>query len=571
MDRAALVSWYRRMHRRLFASGLCAAGISLAGAGCSHLNQAGTAHATPAAAATPAASETPGADNRDGRIVPAGATDSANPAGQGDTGGTVVQASAKQVSELPAISPDRGGSTTGVSQLPAPRPMTDPAVPLSTPAADAPTLPIGLDTVFHLAQDQNAQVGIARAKVRQAYAEKDVASLKWLPDVYVGTAWYRHEGGIQNEDGTLTHSSTGAMFAGGELDGRFDVQAIAYEQINAQRKVWQQRGELSRVTSETLLDASDTYIDWLTARSGEAVALKIQDMLKELLSRARDFAKAEPGRQVEVHRIEAELASDEQTLSRLRQQAAAAEAKLLYVLGLNPCSHLEPIDTKLLPFDLLDAAPPTCDLIAQALRTGPGVREMEGLLALIQQGIERSKGPAKYLPVFEARVAEGAFGAGPGDEMTWDNRLDLCLQARWNLTGFASACDRRRAAQAQVDQANLAYQDLRGKLAAGVSASRAEILSGRDQIAQTERQIRDAGQAYELSRERYRQNVQGSSASEVLLSVNAFMRAQTTYLTVTNAYDKAQLRLYVLLGPGAAACGPAVEPVQLPNAPRAAQ
>ena len=62
-----------------------------------------------------------------------------------------------------------------------------------------------------------------------------------------------------------------------------------------------------------------------------------------------------------------------------------------------------------------------------------------------------------------------------------------------------------------------------------------------------------------------------SAASEVLLAVNAFMRAQTTYLTVTNAYDKAQLQLFVLLGPAAAACGPAVEHVQLPNAPRPAQ
>jgi outer membrane protein TolC len=562
MDRAALVSWYRRMHGRLLASGLCVAGISLAGAGCSHLTHADAAHPTPTAVSAPAAAETPAAaDNHDGHIIPAGATDPANPDAKGDhVGAVVVLASANEVSELPAISPDRGGSSAGAGQVP------PPAV-----AADATVLPIGIDTVLHLAEEQNAQVSIARAKVRQAYAEKDVASLKWLPDVYVGTAWYRHEGGIQNEDGTLTRSSTGAMFAGGELDGRFDVQAVAYEQINAQRKVWQQRGELSRVTSEMLLDASDTYIDWLTARSGEAVALKVQGMLKELLNRTRELAKAEPGRQVEVHRIEAELDGEQQALLKLHQQASAAEARLLYVLGLNPCSHLEPIDTKLLPFDLIDASPPTCDLVAQALRTGPGVREMEGLLSLIQQGIERSKGPGKYLPVFEMRMAEGGFGAGPGDQMTWDNRLDLCLQARWNLTWLVSACDRRRAAQAQVDQANLAYQDLRGKLAAGVSVSREAIQSGRDEIAQAERQLRDAGQAYELSRERFRKDVQGSSASEVLLAVNSFMRAHTSYLTATNAYDKAQLQLMVLLGPGAVPCGPAVERVQLPNAPRQAQ
>ena len=139
-------------------------------------------------------------------------------------------------------------------------------------------LPIGLDTVFRLAEEQNPQVALARARVREAYAEKEVAS-RWLPDIYVGTAYYRHEGGIQNEDGTLTHSSTAAMFAGLEIDGKLDVREFAYQKVNAQRKVWQQRGELSRVTSETLLGAASTYIDLLTARTGEAIAREIEGKL----------------------------------------------------------------------------------------------------------------------------------------------------------------------------------------------------------------------------------------------------------------------------------------------------
>src|SRR5205085_5040776 len=125
-----------------------------------------------------------------------------------------------------------------------------------------------------------------------------------------------------------------------------------------------------------------------------------------------------------------------------------------------------------------DASVPSSELVAQVLASGPGIREMEGLLALIQESTERSAGASKYLPIFEVRMAEGGFGAGAGDRMDWDNRWDLGLQARWNLSDFFTRCERQRALQAKVQQAHLAYQDLRGKLTLGVQDSHETIVAG---------------------------------------------------------------------------------------------
>jgi outer membrane protein TolC len=421
------------------------------------------------------------------------------------------------------------------------------AIPPSLPEASH-ALPISLDTVFRLAEEQNPQIALARERVREACAEKNVAD-RWLPDIYVGTAYYRHEGGIQNEDGTLTHSSTGAMFAGLEIDGKLDVREVAYQKVSAQRKVWQQRGELSRVTSETLLSASSTYIDFLTARTGEAIAREMAGHLRSMLDHARRTAAVEQAVEVDVSRIQAELDSQEQTIVRVRSQASAAIAKLNYLLGLDPCGELMPVDSRLVAFELVDATPPTEYLMKKALSSGPGIREMEGLLALIQESIEKSKGPGKYLPIFEVRMGEGLFGAGAGDDFNWDNRWDLGLQARWNLTEALTARDRKRVAQAKVQQAHLAYQDLQGKLAAGVQEARETILAGRDEISFGERQIRDARHAFELSDRRLRLNPQPSSYSEALLALQALGRGQVNYLSALNAFDKAQLRLLVLLGP----------------------
>src|SRR5262249_26686921 len=47
-------------------------------------------------------------------------------------------------------------------------------------------LPITLDTVLRLAEDQNGQIALARARVAEADAEVDLAGKRWLPDLYLG-------------------------------------------------------------------------------------------------------------------------------------------------------------------------------------------------------------------------------------------------------------------------------------------------------------------------------------------------------------------------------------------------
>ncbi len=450
------------------------------------------------------------------------------------------------------------GPTTPLRPMLASRTAVDPAIAQAsyqtgagatlTGVMPAKTLPISLDTVLRLAQDQNSQIQLAREKLQEAFANRDVASKRWLPDVYVGSAYWRHEGGIQNEDGTLTNSSFGGAFAGTEIYARVDIRDLAFQKIDAERKIWQQKGELSKFTSENLLDAATTYIDLLAARSGEAVAVTLQRHLEELLERAQKLAKIDPGAEVEVERIESELASQQQILRKTREAAVAASARLVYLLGLEPCAELTLLDPQLAPLDLVDASASCCDLVAQAWATGPGIQEMEGLLNLIHESSERARGLCQFLPVVEMCMDEGAFGAGPGDQMEWVNRWDMVVRARWNLTNLATARDRKRVMQSKIQQAHLSYQDLRGKLAAGVEASRESSLSGLDQVRFGRTQIEHAQKAYERSNYRLINNIKGRSPSEVLLAIRALGGAQLNYLNAVRDYDKAQIRLLILLG-----------------------
>src|SRR5205823_1499231 len=149
--------------------------------------------------------------------------------------------------------------------------------------------------------------------------------------------------------------------------------------------------------------------------------------------------------------------------ARLREQGDAAAMKLAYLLGLPYDAQLVPTDRTFAPIDLVDATPPTEALVRRAVTEGPGVRELEGLLNTIQGGIAELEGPKKFMPTLQLNAVEGAFGAGPGARLDWDNRFDLGLQARWNLTEFITARQKRQLAQSKLAQAHLSFEDLQAK------------------------------------------------------------------------------------------------------------
>ncbi len=476
-----------------------------------------------------------------------------------------VVARGQDADRLPSLQPlrkDLWTDTPAPVATPAPTPATTPVpgVPASgspsgpsvekpgAPVADHAILSVTLDCVLRLAEEQNPQMALARERVNQAFAEKDLADQRWLPDIHVGTGYYRHEGGIQDQDGTLIRSSTGALIAGADLAAQFDPRATAYAKLDAARRTWQQKGELRRVTAEILLDAAGTYIDLLAAHSGLAIARSLDGDLKSLQSRAEKLANLERGARVEVVRIDGEITCQAQLVRKLEGQARAASAKLAYLLGLDPCTEIIPADETLVALTLADADVSCCELVAKATACGPGVKEMEAILCLIHKGMEDAAGPSRYLPVVTAQALEGTFGAGPNGGLTFTNRFDLGVQARWNLTELLTADTQRRIGSSVAAQAHLTFADLKGKLTLAVQEARESILSGREQLRLAEEQIKHAQTATELSELRLREAIQGSSFSEVLLSQRAVAAARANYLSVLRDYDKAEIRLMVLTG-----------------------
>jgi len=409
-------------------------------------------------------------------------------------------------------------------------------------------IPISLDTVLQLAQDQNGQVRIARMRVEDALTDKEWASKHWIPDLFVGIGAYRHDGGIQDFQGNLLRSHYGNAFGGLELSGKYDWKQVLVRRVEAERRVWQQKGELSRLNNETLLDASTTYIGLLAARSGIAVSLETEMRLKDLLDHTDRLAMVDPGVRIEVSNVERELMAQTVLTVKMREASKAATAKLAYLLGLNPCCEFIVADGKLVPIVLVDTKQPVHNLVDQALERGPGVREIEGLLRSVEAARNANYGLTHWMPAIEMNVSEGSFGAGPGGRIDWSNQFNAGIHMRWNLNEFYYSKLKRHQADANIQQVHISYQDLRAKLTLGVQEARDAIVSGQEQIGLAEKHIRFAEESYKLSEARLKENVKGRSSSEVLLALRTLGAARLEYLQAVRDYDKAQLRLLLLVG-----------------------
>src|SRR5439155_18949234 len=135
----------------------------------------------------------------------------------------------------------------------------------------------------------------------------------------------------------------------------------------------------------------------------EGYARDARAKLETVYKSARGLAEAE-GTAVAralADSLNASLRTHDQAVLKFKQQGDAASAKLAYLLGLDMHTVLVPVDDHLVPIDFVDAAFPTEVLVERALETGPGIQEVEGLLATIQTALDKAQGPGKWMPSLE--------------------------------------------------------------------------------------------------------------------------------------------------------------------------
>jgi outer membrane protein TolC len=461
---------------------------------------------------------------------------------------------------------------------------------LAPPAPDPGMrpLPITLSAALQLANANAVDIAAAGERVRVALAQLNQARVLWVPTVTAGMDYSRHDGRIQNAEGTLIDVSRGnLMFGAGTGIGTAAVISpndAIFAPLAARQTLRSREADLQAAANDTLVAVSDAYFTVEQARGELAGAEDTTRRTEELVRRVSRLATGlvPP---VEAVRAEAELARRQQAELLARERWRTAGAELLRVIRLDPTAQVEPQEPPQLLVSLVDLTRTVDDLVVLGLTNRPELAsrqaQVQATLTLLRQERLRPLVPSVLLRGWSTPVtgtlAVGTFGGGPNGRIgDFGYRGDIDVQLLWQFDNLGLG-NRARVQQREAEN-RLAVIELfrvQDRVAAEVAQAFAQAQLAARRVAVAERGV-------SLALDSVEKNLTGLSQTrrvgemvqlvvrpqEAVAAVQALAQAYTDYFAAIGDANRAQFRLYRAIGQPAQ-CVPWAEPTTADHPPDA--
>jgi len=496
-------------------------------------------------------------------------------------------AEAAQAAPTPAPDPDTPALPDDAPAGPAgDAAATAVAIPPSPPTIlDPATRPIDLNTALRLAGVQNPQLLIARQRVAEAAALRQLAAVQILPSLNFGMNYDSHTGTLQQSNGNILSVNRSAVYtglgAGAVAAGTLSVPGVllegnvavgVYGLLTSRQLVAQRQFASEAVRNQVFLATALGYSELLRAEGRRAVAVQVRDEAKRVADLTAAYDKAGQGRRADAHRALTELEAREADVQGAEGAILIASARLCNVLNLDPSIRLRPTDAALVPAPIVPDPTPVGQLIALALLQRPELKERR---AVIREALLVLEG-ARVLPFSPTvLIGFGAGGFGGGSNLVrpvfggFGGRSDFDVMAYWTLrnlgVGNASMVNLARARVGVTRYQEIAVLDqVRAEVAEAAARTHARFA----QIGTAERAVLSGARGFREDLLRIENTV--APAIETVDSLRLLARARYAYLDSIVDYNRAQFELYVALGqPPAASLAHAVPAsgVNPPGAP----
>lgn len=440
-----------------------------------------------------------------------------------------------------------------------PKPRTDEA---AAEPVQGVTSGIGIEfgTALAMAAGQNPRVGLAQARIDEAYANLAASRAMWLPSIRAGGNYHKHEGRIQDVAGNIIETSRGSVYGG---LGAFAVGAGSpavpgvYANFRVSDAVFQPRiaraaasareFAADATTHEVMLAAALAYVDLLDASQSRAIAEETLRNAQALADLTARFAKEGQGTGADSDRARSELAVRQNNVARADEAMQVASARLAELLSQDPTILLVPREPAIAPIDMQPRDMPAQDFVALGLTNRPELAECRHLVAEAVERLHRER-LAPLLPSVLLGASYGTTGGGLGSRLDrFGDRADFDAVAYWELRNLGlGERAARRGAHSRIDQAQFEQVRVMDRVAR-------EIVEAHAQSVQRYRQISTAQQGIAAARDSFRKNFERIREGqglplEALQSIQALDQAQREYLRAVTSYNQAQFSLTRALG-----------------------
>jgi outer membrane protein TolC len=456
------------------------------------------------------------------------------------------------------------------------------------PAETDRALPINLATALRLADARPVIIEAARAAVETEYGLYEQARVLWLPSVYLGVDYQRHDGGQLNFlTGQTILGPRNQFLAGGGARAVFALTDAIYAPLAERQLLLARNLEVQTAKNEALLSVAVAYFDVQQARGILAGTL-------DSVARARDLARrvGALGRgltpRIEVERVDTLLADLEQQAASARQDWLTSSATLTRVLRLDPAAVVLPLEPPHLQVTLISPKEAVDALVPVGLTNRPELATQQAVvqatLARLRQERMRPLIPSLVLSANatpEEFLGAGVYGTGSSSLNHWSGRSDWDAEVVWEFRnlGFGNRglVTQRRGEQRQALVELFRIQDL---VAAEVAQAHAQVEAAAVRVRRAETGLKAAVASYEGNLKGLSQTVRAGELlqlvnrpQEVVAALQQLQQAYINYYTSTNDYNRAQFRLFRALGYPAQdlACGASFGPVMPVDASRPPQ
>jgi len=401
-------------------------------------------------------------------------------------------------------------------------------------------LPIDLQTALRLATANNLEIAEARAQVLEAKGNSSVAKGLLIPGVSLFFSLGRTDGRVQGSFGELRDVTFNTVNPGVVASYFLNPGEVIFNALAAHRIVDATRANESAVTQDVLLKVAEEYYDLVEAQAKVKVAEKSVSESKTLLKIAEVLEKQGIGPGADVVRAQAKLAGDEQALIQTQNEFREASINLALTLKLDSSVTLFPQDKEIKQINFLDPKIGLDELINTALEKHPELhrasQEIKAADAEVSGAWLSALGPKVLL---EAQVS------GIGTEFSNIGESEV-YQALVGVSISASSYGQIKAARARVQRAQVLEEKTREQIKASVVKAYEDVLSTKEEINPTRREVEAAEESLKLSQVRFKRGL--GLAIEVIQAEDALANALLNYIKTIVDYNKAQARLLNELG-----------------------
>ncbi|MFO0866195.1 MAG: TolC family protein [Gemmataceae bacterium] len=414
--------------------------------------------------------------------------------------------------------------------------------------------PITLDAALRLAGVQNPEIRIARERVLEALALRQLAAAQFLPSLNAGASVDHHVGTLQNSNGNILNVHRDSLYVGlgssavssgtvaiPGIVWNLNLTDVAFRSLASRQRVAQAEFASQAVRNEMLLRVAAAYLDLLRAEGRRAIAMKIREDAGEVARITSNYAKTGQGRLADAHRAATEFEQRNNEVTQAENDLQLASARLCQLLNLDPSTRLAPAEEQMIPQALIPDPIPLCELLAIAITQRPELRERQ---AAIQAAMIDLRG-AKILPFSPNLLvgfSAGTFGGGatgaPNQPRfgSFGERNDFDAVAFWTLRNLGVGnLAQIRLAQSGLRQEQFRELEVLNRVRSEVASAHARAQARIAQMDTAEKAIKLSQQAFQEDLARTKNNL--GLPIEVLDSLRLLGRSRNTYFDAIVDYN----------------------------------